>query len=110
MYFERPLKSYIFNNFICCTFVEKLIGLKCGHNGSLVEREQTLFSLLLARSLWFSVHTSVAAFFSWSSKVTVLLEPLTTRKEKKTGERHNFLRTDVQPTEHCKSMVVSGRH
>lgn len=26
MYFERPRKSYIFNSFICCTFVEKIIG------------------------------------------------------------------------------------
>lgn len=72
--FWKALKSYIFNSFICCTFVEKLVGLKCGHNGSLVESEQMLFPLPLARSLWFSVHTSVAAFFSWSSTSHRLLE------------------------------------
>lgn len=32
-----------------------------------------------------------------------------TINEKK-GKWHNLLRTDVQPTEHCKSMVVSGSH
>lgn len=65
-----------------------------------------LFSLLLARSPRFSVHTSVAAFFSWSSTSHYLSEPLMEKK----GKWHNLLRTDVQPTEHCKSMVVSGSH
>lgn len=30
--------------------------------------------------------------------------------EKKKGKWHNLLRTGLQPTEHCKSMVVSGSH
>lgn len=93
---------------------------KC-HNGSLVGREQTLlFPWLLACSpriifnfcffciFSLSVHATVAAFFSWSSMKS--LSHQNSKWKKNTHKWQNWLRTDVQPTEHCKSLVVSGSH
>lgn len=71
-------KNYIFNSFICCTFVEKLIGLKMA---VFVGCEQTPpLPSPLACSPGFSVHTSVAAFFSSPSAGHRLLEPSTGEK------------------------------
>lgn len=68
-----------------------------------------LFFFFLLCFLFFFLcsHLGSGFLFMVIYKVTVLSEFL---MEKKTQKWRNLLRTDVQPTEHCKSMVVSGSH